>query len=273
MLSVRVFGLTLTLILAGTAQVRAQACHAPDIRDRHDRELPFRATLAALAATYDRDGYEGNYQGLYGTFAYNAPWWGAEVMLPVYRLDRRSGVEYGLGDMMVTVRGAFYRSWEGDLELGAELPVMLPTGDEDRELGMGHVMPMPDVYFSLHAHPLVLRAQAGYGRMIGDHQMSGGEHAHHHQEMEGRSPTVNPMNSSEFEHALLLGFGLRRELGLHVRWWGAVPVADSMGVLRQALAAGASANWEWLDVTLEVQRTLAGGAFEWRELLQVGAIF
>ncbi|HEX5660316.1 MAG TPA: hypothetical protein VFX59_24140 [Polyangiales bacterium] len=262
------------LALTCSAQARAQACHAPDIRDRHDRELPFRATLAALAATYDRDGYEGNYQGLYGTFAYNAAWWGAEVMLPVYRLDRRSGTEYGLGDMMVTARAALYRTREGDLELGAELPVMLPTGDAERELGMGNVMPMPDLYFSLHLHPLVLRAQAGYGRMIGEHHMPA-SHEHHHAggHMESRSPTVNPMNMSELEHALLLGLGLRRELSVHLRWWGAVPVADSMGVLRQALALGANASWEWFDLTLEVQRTLVGGAFEWRELLQLGAIF
>lgn len=283
MFSVRTFGsspallaLALLFVLAG-ARAHAQACHAPDVRERHERAVPFRATLAALAATYERDGYQGTYQGLFGTFAYSAPWYGAEVLLPAYRLDRPQGIEYGLGDMVVTLRGVLFRAWEGDIELGAELPLMLPTGDPKRELGMGRVMPMPDVYFSLHAHPLVLRAQAGYGYMNGEHEMPVDPHAHHHggaaHPMKTRSPIVNPMNNSEFEHALLLGLGLRRDLSVHVRWWGALPIADSMGVSRQALAAGASANWEWFDVTLEVQHALTGGAFEWKELLQLGAIF
>ncbi|HEY6879165.1 MAG TPA: hypothetical protein VI299_14160 [Polyangiales bacterium] len=281
MFSVQTFGslpaLVALLTLLVGARADAQACHAPDVRDRHQRAVPFRSTFAALAATYERDGYEGNYQGLYGTFAYNAPWFGAELLLPAYRLDRPLGVEYGLGDLTVTLRGALLRAWEGDIELGVELPLMLPTGDSKRELGMGRVMPMPDLYFSLHAHPLVLRAQAGYGHMIGEHEMPAETHAHHHpgaaHSMKMRSPIVNPMNDSEFEHALLLGLGLRRDLSVHVRGWGAVPIADSMGVLRQAVAAGATANWEWFDITLEVQRAVAGGAFEWKELLQLGAIF
>lgn len=282
MFTIRTFGFSLALVsllcIGAGKRVLAQACHAPDLRDRHDRSAPFRATVAALAATYERDGYQGNYQGLYSTFAYRAPWYGAELLLPAYRLDRREGTEYGLGDLMVTLRGNVLRARGGDLVLGVELPLMLPTGDAQRELGMGHVMPMPDVYFALHAHPLVLRAQAGYGRMIGKHEQSASGAAHQHhaaasQHMDMRSPTVNPMNESEFEHALLLGLGLRRDLSVHLRWWGAVPVADSMGVLRQALAGGATASLGRFDVTLELQRTLTGGAFDWKTALQLGALF
>ncbi len=217
--------------------------------------MPFRATFAGLYASYQRGGDEGHYQGLYASFAYHAPWWGAELLLPAYRLEQRGGSEYGLGDLVLSARGALYRAREGDLELGVELPLLLPTGNQ--QLGIGHVMPMPDVYFSLHAHPAVLRVQAGYGRKIGS--------------SDPRQPIVNPLNDSEFEHAFTLGLGLRRDLIVHVRWWGALPVSG--GVLRQALAGGASVNLEWFDMTLELQRALTGSAFEWRELVQLGAIF
>lgn len=251
----------------------AQACHGPQL-ELPKRDLPFRASLAALAANYDVNGYAGNYQGLWATFAYRGDWYGAELMLPAYRLDRMQGVEYGLGDLMVTLRGTLYRAWNGDLAVGLELPVMVPTGDADRELGMGHVMLMPDAYVAVNVRPLVLRAQLGYGQMIGMmHMPASGHHHGGSAPMKMRSPLVNPMNESELEHALLVGLQLPLDFTLHARWWGAVPVAYDMGVLRQAVAAGATATLSRFDLTLELQRTITGDAFAWKPLLQLGVVF
>lgn len=268
------FVLVVSWLASSTQRADAQACHGPQL-DQPKQDRPFRATVAALAATYDVNGYAGNYQGLLTTFAYRADWYGAEVMLPVYRLDRRQGIEYGLGDVMVTLRGTAFRAWNGDLSLGVELPIMVPTGDADRELGMGNVMLMPDVYLAMNLRPLVLRAQLGYGYMFGDMHMASdhGGHAGHAGSMKMSSPLVNPMNMSELEHALLVGVQLPRDFVVHARWWGAAPIHDDMGVLRQAVALGASVALSRYDLTLELQRTLTGDAFEWKPLLQVGAVF
>lgn len=266
--------LALLMLLSWSGVAHAQACHGPELDVRQLR--PFRATLALLAANYDVNGYAGNYEGLYASFAYRTPWYGAEVLLPAYRLDRMQGTEYGLGDMILTLRGTFFRAREGDLSLGVELPVMVPTGDADRDLGMGRVMPMPDVYFAMTLRALWLRAQAGYGHMLGGmHTPSSGAEQHHHTGSATKmtSPLVNPMNMHEFEHALLVGYDIRPYLSVHARWWGAVPVMDDMGVLRQAVAAGVSGKLAPFDFTFELQRTIAGHAFEWKPLLQLGATF
>lgn len=271
----RVLALVVGLLASGASgAARAQTCHGPDL-DRQP-ERPFRAALATLAATYDVNGHQGNYEGVLASFAYRADWYGAEVLLPAYRLDRAQGVEYGIGDLMVTLRGTFLRAAGGKLTAGVELPVMLPTGDEARDLGMGRVMLMPDAYLALHWSALLLRAQAGYGYMFGDMYMPPGHYRHHHGShgpLIMSSPLVNPMNMSEFEHALLVGLSLPRDFSVHARWWGAVPIASEMGVLREAVALGATAALARFDVTLELQRTLTGDAFEWKPLLQLGAVF
>jgi hypothetical protein len=269
----RLSALVLVVSWLASSRVEAQACHGPQL-DQPRQAQPFRATVAALAATYDVNGYAGNYQGLLAAFAYRADWYGAEVMLPVYRLERAQGTEYGLGDLMVTLRGTFFRARNSDLSLGVELPIMVPTGDADRELGMGNVMLMPDVYLAMNLRPLVLRAQLGYGYMFGDMHMAG-EHGGHagHAATTMSSPLVNPMNMSELEHALLVGVQLPRDFMVHARWWGAAPIHDDMGVLRQAVALGASVALGRYDLTVELQRTLTGHAFEWKPLLQLGAVF
>ncbi len=257
-------------MLASPAQ--AQSCHGPQL-DPGKAETPFRAQLAVLAANYDVNGYAGNYEGLWASFAYRSAWWGAEVMLPAYRLDHAQGIDYGLGDLMLTARGTFLRAWDGDLSMGVELPVMLPTGDWKRDLGMGNVMLMPDVYFALKLKPLLVRAQLGYGYMFGDMHMPREHVAHHHGHMIMSAPLVNPMNMSELEHALLVGVQLPFDVTVHARWWGAAPIHADMGVLRQAVALGAGIVLSRFDITFELQRTITGSAFEWKPLLQTGVVF
>lgn len=270
------WGLVVGSLIGGLANsAHAQACHGPEVERQGSRQR-LRVTLAALAANYKVNGYPGNYQGLLTSVAYRADWYGAEVLLPAYRLNRSQGDEYGIGDAMVTLRGTFVRAWDGELAFGIELPMMFPTGDAKLDLGMGHVMLMPDLYVSMHTKPVFVRAQAGYGYMFGDMSMPPGDYMQHHGShgpLIMSNPLVNPMNMSEFEHSLLVGFDLPRELRAHARWWGAVPVASYMGVLRQAVAAGLTAALSRFDLTVELQRTLTGHAFEWKPFVQLGVVF
>lgn len=252
--------------VCGTAE--AQSCHTIAL-DRPSRE-PFLATVGLLYADFDTDTEAGNYEGLYASFRYQHPWFGAEVLLPAYRLDAGSGVELGVGDMVLTARGTALRLWDGEIALGVELPVMVPTGDEDRQLGMGHVMLMPGAWFSLSLAPFVLQAEVGYGRMLGSE--SAHQH-HHHGGSRVGSPLVNPMNRSELEHVLTLGLGLRRDLVVHARWFGAVPIDDEMGLTRQVLAGGATATVDRFAVTAEVQVPVKGSPFDVKLVTQLGVRF
>jgi hypothetical protein len=101
------------------------------------------------------------------------------------------------------------------------------------------------------------------------------EEHHHHGASAGpmRHPLVNPMNRSEFEHALTLGLGLARTLSVHARWFGAVPIDDEHGMVREILALGATASMAALDVTLEGQKPVLGDPFDYKLVLQLGASF
>ncbi|MEY4511090.1 MAG: hypothetical protein RLZZ450_3212 [Pseudomonadota bacterium] len=259
------------LLVAGSDRAEAQACHTIEFR-KPDKGR-FRATVGLLAATYGSGDDAGDYQGVYTGFGYRADWYGAEVLLPAYHLSRSAGTEYGLGDLVVTARGTGIRAREGAITAGVELPVMFPTGDAQRELGMGRVMPMPGLWFAFVRAPFTVRMQAGYGHMIGTEKAA--EEHHHHEASAApmRHPIVNPMNRSEFEHGLTLGLGLSRTMSVHARWFGAVPVADDHGVVREILAAGATASMAAFDVTLEGQKPVAGDPFDYRLVLQLGASF
>jgi len=247
---------------------RAQACHSVDFRK--PLELPFRATLDLLMAGYGEGDDQGSYEGVYGSFGYHAPWWAAEVLVPAYRLaPRGQGDTYGLGDLVLTARGTAIRARDGKLTAGVELPVMLPTGSESRGLGMGHVMPMPALWFSFVRAPVSVRLAAGYGHAIGDMPVS-----HDHGDMDSpQRPVVNPMNRREVEHAAAFGLGLRRDFSVHARWFGGVPVERGQGVVREIVALGATATLSAFDVTFEVQRPIVNLVFDYKLVLQLGASF
>lgn len=254
-------------LLSGTAsRAAAQHCHAPLTVDARD-DYAYRAYAGFIAASYG--SADGNYQGIYAGFAYRQPWWGAELRIPAYRLKRSAhAATYGLGDIVLSASATALRLRDDTVQLGAELPVMLPTGDADRSLGMGHVMLMPNLWLLLDLEPLAIRAQLGYGRVLGTPTM---DHGHHGGA--SRMPLVNPMNASELEHALTVSLGLRRGTSVHASWTGAVPIDDPSGVNRQILAAGAAARLDPVEVSFELQRPVVGDPFFLRLVLQLTAVF
>lgn len=257
--------------LSAGSRAAAQTCHSITFRELD--KAPFRADLGLSTADYgsgDEDG-GGNYQGLYGSFRYASRWVGAALLLPSYRLANPQGDSYGLGDMVLALRATALALRQDELTMGVELPLMLPTGNEARGLGMGHVMPMPALWLAYVRAPFSLRLQLGYGWAIGASREL--EPHHHGGGGVARHPPVNPMNRSELEHALTLGLGLSRSLSVHLRWFGAVPIDDPGGVVRQVLAGGMTATVEALDLTFELQRPVAGDAFDYKVLLQLGVSF
>jgi hypothetical protein len=247
-----------------SAAVQAQGCHTPAI-GTDDARKAFRAVAGVLVASYDHGpGARGDYEGLYTELRYRQPWFAVGATLPAYRLARSGHeVALGLGDLTLTVSGTALRALHDELTVGVELPVMVPTGDQARSLGMGHVMLMPHAWLALDLEPFALRAELGYGRALG--ASAGGEHAGHmHDELP--TPIVNPMNRSEFEHALSLLLGLQRYVFAHVRWLGAVPIGH--GSPRQILGGGLTLRFEWVDVTAELAVPVLGNPFDIKGLLQ-----
>lgn len=266
--------LCLALVVMGLAmgsRASAQTCHTPATLEGNGEE-PYRPYLGAVIAAYGKGRYAGNYQGLFAGFSYQHRYVGADVRVPMYWL-KRPGYErtVGLGDMVATVSGTVLRRRRDTFALGVELPLMIPTGDPDRGLGMGHPMLMPAVWFTLDVKPFALRAQAGYGRLLGHEEM---DHSGHlHGDGVNRSPIVNPMNRSEFEHALSMSLFLRRTMSVHVGWMGAVPIADPGGVVRQIISAGAAVQAGPLESSFELQRPVVGDPFDLRLVLQLTGRF
>jgi hypothetical protein len=268
-LVIRLVCVASTLAVFSTA--RAQTCHTPATIDS-DGTHPYRPYVGAIVASYGSGDDAGNYQGLYAGFVYQHRWFGGEVRLPVYWLKRDDHPRaVGVGDMVVSVSGTALRLRRDKIALGVELPLMIPTGDADRELGMGHPMLMPAAWFTLEAQPFTLRAQAGYGRLLGDDAMDHTDHTHHGSP--NRTPIVNPMNRSEFEHALSMSLGLGRVTRVHLGWMGSVPIADERGVVRQILAIGAAATVGPVSSSFELQRPVAGDPFTLRLVLQLTGTF
>jgi hypothetical protein len=257
---------TLLVLVLTCARTHAQTCH-PLPMGRVE-ETAFRATVGLQVATYDVGDEQGDYQGIHTAFAYAHPWFGAELLVPAYRLARESDTELGLGDMVLTARATAFSLRDAALRLGVELPVMIPTGSPSRQLGMGHAMLMPALWFALSMEPFSLRAQAGYGRVLG---ADSGHHHHGAAIAEGRSPLVNPMNREEVEHALTLALAIQRPLRVHARWFGALPIGD--GVTRQILGGGVSADVAMVQLSAELQVPVVGDPFVVKLVTEVALLF
>jgi hypothetical protein len=270
----RALACCLALLAAGLVtarRARAQTCHTPATLEGNG-EHPYRPYLGAIFASYGSGDSEGNYQGLFAGFSYQHRYFGADLRIPMYWL-KRPGLarEVGIGDMLVTASATVLRRRRDSIALGVELPVMIPTGDAERELGMGHPMIMPAVWFAFEEKPFALRAQAGYGRLFSQEPL---EHSGHtHGQDVARTPIVNPMNRSEFEHALSMSLFVRRGTSVHVGWMGAVPIDDQAGVMRQILAVGAAAQVGPIESSFELQRPVAGDPFFLRLVLQLTGRF
>lgn len=245
--------------LAGRAL--AQACHMPELRTGDTQ--PFRLATHGAFATYRNASFSGEYQSYGAAASYTHKWVYAETALSGYRIVRNGLADRGLGDLMLDVRGTVLRNDE--LAVGLELATTLPTGDDQIGLGMGHVMLMPGAWLSYRRNTWSLIAQAAYGRALGSSSSS-----HHHT---ATGPIVNPMNRSEVEHAITLGYELSPILFAGARLIGAIPVAAIYGKSREVAGFGLGAHCGPAQIQLELFLPLVGAPFDSKLVLSAAALF
>jgi len=239
----------------------------PPARGRHGPEAPeagprssFAAALGVLIAGYDSMLFTGDYEGLVATGRWSRGRFAAAAGLTGYRLHKNGKTIAGLGDLMLHGHASLLRA--GAVTAGAVAMVMVPTGDHEAGLGMGHVMVMPGAWVSWAPSRIALAASAGYSRGLGDE----GIHAEH-----GSWPLVDPMSFSELTLGASGTVTLARALRAGVRLDGAIPLGD--GTAR--LTAGVRAVWTHgrFETTAELQGGLAGAPFDARGLLETAVRF
>lgn len=227
-----------------------------------------RASIESVFASYRNAFGEGEYQGLSAAAAYQHPWFFLAASVPGYRLVRNGEARTELGDVALDGRGTVYRDAQSGFSLGLGLDVTLPTGNGKFGFGMGHTMLMPGLWLSLVQERFILMLGANYGRALGgDHH--GAHDGHVHGPLAGS--IVQPMNSSEVEHTLNLTMLLHQHVRATGRMFGAVPVADATGQVREIVALGLQGILGIWDLSLEAQLPLVGSPFTARTLLAVGA--
>jgi hypothetical protein len=256
--SLALAGICLTLMAADN-HAAAQSCHSPSLRPSEG--LTWRAALTGTFGNFSDGANRGEYQGYFATLAVSHPWFSAEISLPTYRLAQIGSHAYGLGDLALAARANAYRSRDDSLIAGPEITTTLPTGAEEKQLGMGHVMLMPGGFLRWQHAGITLIAQLAYGRAL---QPSGHVHV-------DPTPIVNPMNRSELSHAIGASAPIHENLRLTGRLFGAVPLFDHAGAAREIIAPGLQVIAGAFDAGLELQLPVVGKPFDTRTVFSLGA--
>ncbi len=217
--------------------------------------------MAFQAASFETRSYLGNYQGAQPSLRWTSGRFGASAAVGLYRLEENGRDLYGLGDVMLGGHAAVIRS--GALDAGVGLHVMLPTGEELDDLGMGHVMVTPTAWAAWRSAPLTLSASTGFARALA--KLGGSAHDH------GPAPLVDPMNMQEVTWSAGAEVDVGRGLGLGGRAFGAFPVGHGQ---RRAILGGRVAWGTARVVTgFELQVGVAGDPFTVRGILETALRF
>lgn len=253
-------------LLAWPGRADAQQCHSLNRSSWRSQGLLTGVRLDAAA--YRNARYEGDWQGLAPTLAYSHRRVTAMAMLPAYRLNRNGRPGYGIGDLTLAVR-APVPAWSTDrLSVGFGVAATLPTGKASEDLGMGHVMLMPEFWWIHEMDRVQLFGAVGFGRAL-----AGKSASHHH--ASGPAPIVNPMNLSEIDATLGAFVRVHRLVWLKMSGFGAMPVgtANANGVTRVMLTQGVAVNVRNVELSAELQAPLTGQPFLLRGVVQVGYRF
>ena len=256
---------TLAMAITWGRAALAQHCHVPPPSE--PGQLGVSVDVSSEFATYQNSRYEGEYQGLTLSGAWEQRWARLKASLPAYRLTRNGPATHGLGDVFAEVRVPFARNEDDTRVSGLALAATLPTGDAARDLGMGHVMLMPALWTTWSGQQAFVSAQVGYGRALASLAT-----AHHGGASTGA--IVNPMNPSEVELALAGGVNVSEQLRFRGGAYGAVPVAVPEGEARAAFFAGVDLVIEsWFHVGTEGHLPLAGDPFLAKIVVAAGTRF
>jgi len=217
--------------------------------------------VAVQAAEFETMSYVGSYQSIAPTVAWMHGWFGANATLGLYHLDENGRGTYGMGDAMLGAHAAVIR--RGEAEAGVALHVMLPTGSEVDNLGMGHVMVMPALWGAWQGGRLGASASAGYARALTS--LDGAHHDH------GPTPLVDPMNLQELTWSVAADVEVGHHVRLGGRAQGGVPIGDG----RTRVISGGRVAWGMARVStaFELQVGLAGDPFTVRGVLETALRF
>jgi len=243
----------------GCRSSAAQSCHLPPSDTGTTGVI---ASTRAEWAGFDTTRYQGHYEGTGVSAALDMPRFRASAFLPAYRIVRNGISASGLGDVLLQGSGAVLRGSEPGRTLNVELALSLPTGDAEKDLGMGHVMVLPNIWGGWREGAFALTGRAGYGRAL-----AGASHEHHH--AGGPGPIVDPMNSSELQLAAAGTVELERRLALRAGVYGAVPLGIGNGAGRAAGFVGAGLGGPRIATEAQFHWPLAGDPFTKKLLLEL----
>lgn len=254
-----------TVLLASGRAGAAQQCHP--LAGSVWRNPGLMTGVRLDAAGYRNTSYLGDYQGLAPTLGFNHPKFAAMVLLPAYRLTRNGRTGYGLGDLALALRVPVPAFANGSVSAGFGLAATLPTGKADADLGMGHVMLMPEFWFNHERDRVQLVGTVGFARAL----TSAGASHHDH----GPRPIVNPMNLSELDASLNGFLRVHDKVWLKLGMFGATPVGsvNVQGVTRVIAGTGMIVTVGGLELSAELLAPLTGAPFTARGVLQVGYRF
>ena len=252
------------LLVAGPAGA-AQQCHP--LAGSVWRNPGMMVGVRLDAAGYRNQSYEGDYQGLAPTLGFNHPRVAVMALLPAYRLTRNGRTGYGLGDLALALRVPVPAFANRSITAGFGLAATLPTGKADADLGMGHVMLMPEFWFNHERDRVQIVGTVGFARAL---TSAGGSHHNH-----GPRPIVNPMNLSEIDASLNSFLRVHDKVWLKLGMFGAMPVGsvNMPGVTRVIAGSGVVVTVRGLELSAELQAPLTGAPFMARGVLQVGYRF
>lgn len=219
------------------------------------------------AAGYRNTSYTGDYQGVAPTLGFNHPRVAVVALLPAYRLTRNGRTTFGLGDLALAVRAPVPAFGRGGFSAGFGVSATIPTGKASGDLGMGHVMLMPEFWFGHERERVQLVGTIGFARALTAVSTS----AHNH----GPRPIVNPMNLAEVDASFNAFLAVHPNLWLKVGVFGAMPVGaiNPAGVTRVIAGSGLMVTVRGLELSAELQAPLAGSPFLARGVLQLGYRF
>jgi hypothetical protein len=229
--------------------------------NHHEDSSELSVGLAVEAAQFDTMFYVGSYQAITPSLGWMYGRFGASATVGLYHLDENGLSTSGLGDAMLAGHATLFAA--ENLQTGVAFHLMLPTGNELENLGMGHTMAMPSAWGTWRARSFTIMASAGYNRALVS--LGGAQHDH------GPSPLVDPMNMQELTWSAGADLDVGHGVQVGGRTLGGVPIGT--GTTR--VIGGGRVAWGTprVSTAFQLQLGVAGDPFTIRGVVETALRF
>lgn len=231
----------------GTAN--AQSCHGPLRTSEASAERGASLGMNLTGAGFETPRYSGRYERV----GIDAVWirqpWEVDLAWAGYRMSKNGATDTGLGDLALGARFRLLSAARSRAGFG--FTTTLPTGDRERELGMGHVMLTPSAWFESTYSRARVAGSLAYSRALG----AASHHAH-------GGPIVEPMTASELAVDLRAGLVLGPALALEARTLLETPTTPEP--TRALVGLGVQVPFAAGAGVVEWALPLRGTAFDWK---------